>query len=460
MVSILNVLLVSYSFPPLGGTGVMRASSFARYFPNEGIRLDVLTALNASAVGSDRALLKEIPGDVTVHRTITLDLPFGIKKRIKKLVTRSKVDGSQAASSPRSRILGLLKRVVQMKLQPDPQVTWLPMLTRTARRVIKNRHIDVVIITVPPFSSVLLVERLRKEFPDLAIVVDFRDEWLTTTFDLVSFLFTSNKDTRNIAQHAEASAIANSTAVVAVTEAARREIRARYPDECDEKFHLIANGFDAKTIRKAESSRKPRHDSKIIVTYIGTLYASTDPTTVIRALQILPPEVKGRFIFRFIGHIEEPRIRESLLEMGEIVELKGYLPQHQALAAMNGTDYVLLINHDPLNVGGKFYDYVGAAKPILGAVHPEGETRRLLEELQAGWWAGSRDIEGICKLFVDAAARVDSLNVEFRPDTEKIQLYERRSLARRYAALLHSIARRSPESGAQVLTPEMVEVAG
>ena len=41
----------------------------------------------------------------------------------------------------------------------------------------------------------------------------------------------------------------------------------------------------------------------------------------------------------------------------------------------------LLINHDPLNVGGKFYDYVGGGKPILGAVHPGGETRRLLEEL-------------------------------------------------------------------------------
>lgn len=53
--SLLNVLLVTYSFPPVGGTGVMRASSLARYFPAEGIRLDVLTARNASAVGSDPA---------------------------------------------------------------------------------------------------------------------------------------------------------------------------------------------------------------------------------------------------------------------------------------------------------------------------------------------------------------------------------------------------------------------
>ena len=85
----LNVLLVTYVFPPVGGTGVMRAASLARYFPAEGIRLDVLTARNASAVGADPSLLKEIPSEVRVHRTVTLDLPFGIKKRIKKLIVAS-----------------------------------------------------------------------------------------------------------------------------------------------------------------------------------------------------------------------------------------------------------------------------------------------------------------------------------------------------------------------------------
>jgi hypothetical protein len=123
-----------------------------------------------------------------------------------------------------------------------------------------------------------------------------------------------------------------------------------------------------------------------------------------------------------------------------MVELKGYIPQREALAAMAETDYVLLINHDPLNVGGKFYDYVGGGKPILGTVHPEGETRRLLEELRAGWWAGNNDVNGIRQLFIDAAARGISLSNEFKPDVERIAYYERKALARRYAAILHLIA--------------------
>jgi glycosyltransferase involved in cell wall biosynthesis len=436
----LNVLLVSYIFPPIGGTGVMRASSLARYFPGEGIRVDVVTARNAAAVGADPTLLKEIPTDVTVHGTITLDLPFGLKKGIKKLITGGKPPAAQTTATAAPGKPSLLKRALGELLVPDPQVTWLPVLTRAARRIIKQRDIDLVLITAPPFSTLLLVEKLRKEFPDLPIVLDFRDEWLVTAFDLVSFLFSRSERTRRIAQNTEASAVKNATAVFAVTEAARRVIRSRYPEEPDSKFNLIPNGFDGTKLQRSVLLPEPRADGKIIVTYVGTVYASTEPTTLVEALQSLPPELKSRFKLRFIGHIEEPRFREALLGLGEMVELKGYIPQREALAAMNETDYVLLINHDPLNVGGKFYDYVGGGKPILGAVNSQGESRRLLDELRAGWWADINDVEGIRQLFVDAAARGNSLATSFQPDLAKIAQYERKALAHRYAALLHSIA--------------------
>ena len=448
----LNVLLVTYVFPPAGGVGVLRAASLARYLPAEGIRLDVLTARNASAVGSDPTLLKEIPAEVNVHRTVTLDLPFGIKKRIKRMITGAKPPAGKATTPVDAGKPNFLKRVLGDLLLPDPQVTWLPVLARAARRIVRERSIDLVLITAPPFSNVLLVEKLRKEFPRLAIVADFRDEWLSTTIDFVGF--SRSECARRVARNAEASAVTNATTIVAVTQAALREIRQRYPRDPDSKFHLIPNGFDATRLRKSVSLPAPRPDGKIIVTYVGTVYASTEPTTLVQALQSLPLEVKSRFRLRFIGHIEEPRFREALLQLGEMVELKGYLPQHEALAAMNETDYVLLISHDPLNVGGKFYDYVGGGKPILGCVHPGGDTRRLLEELRAGWWAGNHDVEGISQLFVEAAARGDSLRTAFQPDLGKIAQYERKVLAQRYAALLHSIADRphdcdSPAPGVQ-----------
>ncbi len=184
------------------------------------------------------------------------------------------------------------------------------------------------------------------------------------------------------------------------------------------------------------ASAAPRNDGKVLLTHVGTVYPSTAPNSLVDAIKLLPPDVRSRLKLRFIGHIEEPRFREALLGLGDMVELYGYLPQREALAAMNETDYVLLLNTDPLNVGNKFYEYVGGGKPILGAVHPEGETRVLLDQMRAGWWAGIDDVEGIRKLLLDAVNRGDTLMQEFHPDTERIAQYERAVLARRYARLL------------------------
>jgi glycosyltransferase involved in cell wall biosynthesis len=447
----LKILLISYSFPPLGGVGVMRAASLARYLPAENIQLDVITARNASAVGTDTDLLREIPNDVAVHRTLTLDVPFGIRKRIKRLLASSSATPPQETSALDGTGPGLLTRVAQKVLRPDPQVTWLPILSRVAPRVIANRDIDIALITAPPFSSLMLVDKLRKRFPSLPIVVDFRDEWIATTFDLVSFVFNSGEEQRVFASNVECGAIRSATAVVAVTQAASQKIRLRYPDQPDSKFHVIPNGYDATRVQHAESVPDRKHDSRIIVTYVGTVYASTEPKALVDALQSLPTDLKSRFRFCFIGHIEEPEFRDALLRLGDLVELKGYLPQQEALTAMNETDYVLLINHDPINVGGKFYDYIGSGKPIIGAVHPDGETRHLLEELRAGWWASNDDVPAIRQLFLDAAARGKYPFASFQPDTGKIAQYERKVLAQRYAALLHSIAGRvrQPESESQ-----------
>ena len=161
---------------------------------------------------------------------------------------------------------------------------------------------------------------------------------------------------------------------------------------------------------------------------------------MVEALKSLPAEVRSRFLVRFIGHIEEPRYRASLLELGDMVSLQGYLPQREALAAMNEADYVLLVTHDRLNVSAKFYDYIGAGKPILACVHPDGDVRRLVEQLRAGWWADSNDIAAMRALFQQAANRGYPPFADFHPDTTGIAAYERSVIAARYADLLHSIA--------------------
>jgi glycosyltransferase involved in cell wall biosynthesis len=439
----MNVLLITFSFPPAGGVGVLRALSLAKYLPGSGCRVDVLTARNAPAVGRDESLLQQVPDSVTVHRTWTLDLPFGFRKWIKKLLSRrasgsgSASTGTAQASTTVSTTQSLLQRIrslVANLLLPDPQIGWLPFALPAARRLVRSRQIDVVLITVPPFSSVRLAARLRKVFPVLPIVVDFRDEWLTTTLSLVSF--NNNERAREVARQTESEAVHAATAVVAVTHAAAAELRTRYPDVDTRKFHCVPNGFDTLA---PQSPAQPGATGRVVLTYIGSLYGSTDPRSFLAAVLDLPVEIRAQLRIRFIGHIETSAYREALDALDGVVETVGFLPQAQALEELRKSHYALLITHDPINVSAKFYDYLGAGMPIVAAVHPAGEVRRLIDETCAGWWADIDDAAEIQRTLRAAIMRTRAAT-PFHSDREAIAQYHRRPLAQRYAALFHELA--------------------
>lgn len=435
--------------------GVLRALSLAKYLPENDIRVDVLTARNAPAVGKDDSLLRQVPSSVTVHRSWTLDLPFGLRKALKKVIAGgggakgngAGKNGGENAAAGQTGAPNPLKQLVGNLLLPDPQVGWLPFALPAARRIIRQRKIDLVLITVPPFSTVRLASMLRKGFPTLPIVVDFRDEWLTTTINLVSF--NNNQRARDVAHKAEAEAVRDATAVVAVTEAARVELRGRYPGLPADKFHCIPNGFDmaARTEAVAGSGPAKAGVGKTVLTYIGSIYGSTDPGTFVQAVLGLPPEIRARLQVRFIGHIETAAYREVLMSLGETVELKGFVPQAEALRAIQDTTYLLLITHDRINVAAKLYDYLGGGKPILGAVHAGGDVRRLLEETRTGWWADIDDVAAIQRLLIEAVERQAVLDAAFHPDVERVAAYHRRPLAGRYAALLRETVARPQAAG-------------
>ncbi len=423
----------------------MRALSLARYLPDSGIRVDVLTARNAPAVVRDEGLLEHLQSAVTVHRTWTLDLPFALRKAVKKLLNRDRpgsrpTEAARASVAPRSNPL---RAVIANLLLPDPQIGWLPFAIRAAARIVRERQIDAVIITVPPFSSVKLAAGVRKKFPKLPVVLDFRDEWLNTTLRLVSL--NANSRARAVAERTEREAVTAATAVVAVTGAALNAMRARYPGQLSEKFVSISNGFDGAlpslALQAAADPRPP--DAPVMLTYLGSIYGSTEPTNFVEAVLGLPQALRARLRVRFIGHFERPAYRDTVLRLGSTVELIGFLPQAEALHMLDATDYVLLISHDPVNVSAKFYDYLRSNKPILAAVHPGGDVRQRLEETRAGQWADVRDVQAIRAMLAHA---IEHGPADFNPDYEAIAHFHREPLAAQYAALLTTLHAAASES--------------
>ena len=76
-----RVLIISYYWPPAGGSGVQRWVKFAKYLPAEGWQPVVYTPDNPELSSIDKTLLKDIPEEAEIVRRPIFE-PYGIYRRI------------------------------------------------------------------------------------------------------------------------------------------------------------------------------------------------------------------------------------------------------------------------------------------------------------------------------------------------------------------------------------------
>ena len=76
-----KVLIITYSWPPAGGIGVLRCLKFVKYLRDFGWEPIVLTAENASYQFLDHDNLKEIPEGIEIHKVPIFE-PINAFKKI------------------------------------------------------------------------------------------------------------------------------------------------------------------------------------------------------------------------------------------------------------------------------------------------------------------------------------------------------------------------------------------
>ena len=112
----MKLLIINYLFPPAGGIAVQRALSLAKYLPQFGFEVHVLSAGNAAAPVQDPRLLKHVPPSVTVHHSFTPELPFALQQKLWGLISPPRkaaegVLGTHLAEKLESRRLEARSRI-------------------------------------------------------------------------------------------------------------------------------------------------------------------------------------------------------------------------------------------------------------------------------------------------------------------------------------------------------------
>lgn len=451
-----SVLMVLYFFPPVGGISMSRNVRNVQYLPEHGWRPVVLTPRNASFHLKDPTALAMIPGDTRVIRTLSLEAghirPFVVDllgvlgrslARLRSGARRPQENGPRSsvtkATAAPALPKGRLERIRHRLFFPDDQVGWIPFALLAAIRAHRATPFDAIYSTSSPVSA-HIIAGLLKRWTGLPWIAEFRDPWLGNALaPSLPWLH------RRLQVKIERWIVGSADRVVGLSEGITELYRTRYPRAPE--MVTITSGYDRS---EAKPDRAPRISNEPFrIVYTGTLDRPEELETFLQGAGDLVerrPELRDRLELSFFGFVSEPcqAIADRFMTgpLGGVMAFHGFVPRHEALAALDAADAALILLGEGAGmgmfIGGKLFDYIGQNVQIL-AMLPRGDSRRILEDLD--WGVRCDPDPADVERAIEHLLTLPPPNRPADPDGR----YDRAELARKLADSLDAVvARRLP----------------
>ncbi len=376
------VLIITYYWPPSGGSGVQRWLKFTKYLPEFGYEPIILTVNpeQASYPVIDESLIDEIPENTKVFKTKT----FEVFNLYKKSVGKGEYPHSSFVNEPKPSLVQKTARFVRGNFFiPDSRVGWRKYAVRKSKQLIQRYDIKHVITTGPPHSAHLIGLDLKRKL-DVNWTADFRDPW-TDIFFYDQFYHTSWAKKKDASL--EKNVLEVSDNVIIVSQALKDLLLEKSDKVTSDKIQVIPNGFDDKDFDLPSNPPK----DEFVITFTGSLANEANKMDVFGKVlaEVMKefPEVPVKF--RFIGNIG-PNVSDLFRVNGidQIIEKIPYSPHHVAVQyLLNGTACFSVIKRTEKNKGilsGKIFDYLGSRKPIICIGPEDGNVAEILDECKAG----------------------------------------------------------------------------
>ncbi len=386
-----KVLVITYYWPPSGGSGVQRWLKFAKYLPQYGWQPVIYTPSNPENPAIDISLEKEVPAEAVVIRR-PISEPYRIYK---KFFSRSGAQkGGSAVVNPinQSGKKSFIQRAslwVRANLfVPDPRASWVRPSVSYLTKYLEENPVDAIVSTGPPHSMHLIARELHR-CTGVRWVADFRDPW-TEIFYFKHLPMTIWAKRRH--KSLERSVVREADAVVSVT----KQMTADFPKllapaiaEGEKKLHTICNGYDEADF---ETSGHTVPEEKFTLTHTGLFSADGNPVNLWETLAQMcaeDPAFRTHLRLRLIGKVDA-EVLEAIEANGLTPNLEnmGYRP-HSEIPSYQQSGWALLLplRNEPESkaiLTGKFFEYLAAGRPIVAFGPKDGEMARVLEETHSG----------------------------------------------------------------------------
>ncbi|WP_343204065.1 glycosyltransferase [Agrilutibacter terrestris] len=262
-----------------------------------------------------------------------------------------------------------IKRVMSLPLFPDSRAEWQPWAKRRLRELLDQYQPDVVISSHEPAMTIELGALARKNgYP-----------WVADLGDPVLAPYTPRR-WRKRALATERMLCARADLVTVTSDHAREVLRNRHKIG-EERCAILTQGFDHREVVARDTSVS-FDDGKLELLYTGSFYSFRRIGALLEAVLAVS---SVRLSVATI--IAPPELIAAARRHPDRIRLLGFIPHSQAVALQRRCDVLVnLANENPVQVPGKFFEYLGSGTPILHIGGAENDfAARLLRHSGGGW---------------------------------------------------------------------------
>ena len=422
-----KVLIITYYWPPAGGSGVQRWLKFTKYLPKYNWKPIVYTPENPYFEVKDQALLNDIPAEAEIYKTPIWE-PYALKDKLFGKGSKSQSAGVITnKKSLKNKVLNWVRGNVFI---PDPKIYWVKPSVKALLKKIQEEEIDHIVTTGPPHSMHLIGLGLKKALPNLKWIADFRDPW--SELDLLNEFHLSN-NSRKKHKDLEREVLQTADVALTVSETWVEDLKRLGGNSVE----LITNGYDT-----TDFELKPKTNDKFIIGHYGLLNHLRNPKYLWKALADLceeNAEFNAKLEIHLSGNIDGEVLAEikAYPQLKEKVKQLGYLSHAQVLQQYNEADLLLLLLFNSRsgvgNYPGKIFEYFAAKKTILAFGPISSDAERLIEKTNTGKYFS----------YDDTNLKIDILDLFNNPDNfdfENMESFSRDKLTYDLANLLNNLS--------------------
>ena len=422
-----KALLITYYWPPAGGAGVHRWLRFSNFFKENNVNLHVYCPDSAAYPMIDKDLEREVSADISVIKRKIFEPHKVVGKK-----NNPNVSGGFTQSKKTSLVQKLIIWIRGNLFIPDARMFWIRPSSRFLKSYLsQNPDITTMISTGPPHSVHMIALRLKKKFPEIQWIADFRDPW--TDIDFYNDLNIGKWANK---RHHQLEKLCLDTAdkIVTVSDNCALDLERTV----NKKVEVITNGYNF-----PERGNKVNLDEKFTICHFGSLPFSRNPEVLWECLSILckeNEEFANDLEVKLYGPSDFLVVeRINFFKLNDKVRRFSIVKHSESIKLQEKAQLLLLVANNTGNVKGiltgKFFEYLGAYRPILAIGSKDSDLENAVNSTKSGAFIGNNELDKLKAELLEFYALYKENKL--KSNSRNIDIYSSKHLAKKYCELIN-----------------------